>query len=68
MTGNYLLRNATITNGEVLDVVIESGLVVGKASTGIKHEEIDCKGLVVLPGFVDLHTHRRSCRADSKTR
>jgi dihydroorotase len=59
MSGNYLLRNATTTNGEVRDVVIESGLVVGKASTGIRHEEIDCKGLVVLPGFVDLHTHLR---------
>ena len=59
MSGNYLLRNATTKNGEVRDVVIEGGLVVGKASTGIKHEEIDCKGLVVLPGFVDLHTHLR---------
>ena len=59
MSGNYLLRNATITNGEVLDVVIESGLVVGKASSGIRHEEIDCKGLVILPGFVDLHAHLR---------
>ena len=37
MSGNYLLRNATTTNGEVRDVVIESGLVVGKVSTGIRH-------------------------------
>jgi dihydroorotase len=59
MTGNYLLQGVTTTTGEVRDVVIENGLIVGKASTGTNHEVIDCTGLVVLPGFVDLHTHLR---------
>jgi dihydroorotase len=32
---------------------------MAKATDGIKHEVIDVKDLVVLPGFVDLHTHLR---------
>ena len=59
MTGNYILQSATTVSGEVRDVVIENGLIAAKISTGVKHEEVDCTGLVVLPGFVDLHTHLR---------
>jgi dihydroorotase len=59
MTGNFILRNATTTSGEVRDVVIEGRQIVAVASKDFKHEDIDCAGLVVLPGFVDLHTHLR---------
>ncbi len=59
MTGNYILQSATTVSGEVRDVVIENGLIAAKISTGVKHEKVDCTGLVVLPGFVDLHTHLR---------
>lgn len=59
MPGNYLLSKATTTTGEVRDVLIESGLIVEIASSAVSHEVIDCSGLVVLPGFVDLHTHLR---------
>ena len=59
MTGNYILQSVTTMSGEVRDVVIENGLIAAKISTGVKHEEVDCTGLVVLPGFVDLHTHLR---------
>lgn len=56
---NYVLSNATDTNGKTVDVVIESGRVFDAKTSGIQHEVIDCNGLVVLPGFVDLHTHLR---------
>jgi dihydroorotase len=59
MTGNFILRSATTASGEVRDVVIEGGHIVSVASKNVKHEDIDCAGLVVLPGFVDLHTHLR---------
>ena len=59
MPRNYILSTATTMSGDVLDVIIEGGKVVAGASKGVQHEEIDCTGLVVLPGFVDLHTHLR---------
>ena len=59
MTKNYILKSAVNAKGKPVEVVIESGLIAKSATAGIKHEIVDCKGLVVLPGFVDLHTHLR---------
>ncbi len=56
---NYVLENATDTTGKIVEVVIESGRIVSGRTKGVNHEIIDCKGLHVLPGFVDLHTHLR---------
>jgi len=52
-----VLKNAQTSAGQRVDIKIENGLIVeiGKVSdTGI-----DCTGLIVLPGFVDVHTHLR---------
>jgi dihydroorotase len=59
MSRNYILRGAKDASGSTVDVTIENGLIVTNASSGVDHEVIDAKGLVVLPGFVDLHTHLR---------
>lgn len=59
MTKNFVLKDATNAEGLVLDVVIEGGLISKATTEGLSHEVVDCKGLVVLPGFVDLHTHLR---------
>ena len=56
---NYVLLNATDTKGKAVDVVIESGRIVSSKTKGVNHEVVDCAGLHVLPGFVDLHTHLR---------
>lgn len=39
------------------DVVIEGGLIGVSAPSGA--ETIDCRGLVIAPGLVDLHAHLR---------
>ena len=59
MSGNYILKGATDLKGVISDVVIENGLISASASKSISHEEVDCSGLTVFPGFVDLHTHLR---------
>src|SRR5712691_7752954 len=48
---------------EVTDVLVADGVVaaVGDAASGSSAggETIDCAGLVLTPGLVDLHTHLR---------
>ena len=56
---NFILQNALDTKGNPVEVVVEGGRVVSSRSNGINHELVDCSGLHVLPGFVDLHTHLR---------
>jgi len=63
--------NILITNGRVidpsqdldakLDVLIEDGSIakVDKKIKADRVETIDATGLIVAPGFIDLHTHLR---------
>jgi dihydroorotase len=54
---NYVLKGATDVFGNRVDVFISDGLVAASAAPDA--EVVSCDGLVVLPGFVDLHTHLR---------
>jgi dihydroorotase len=59
MSTSFVLKNAQLENGKVTDVVISGDRIV-EIGTGLSaSEEIDCTGLIALPGFVDLHTHLR---------
>ena len=60
---DLVIRNGTIIDGTgavgyVGDVAIEGGIItaVGEVDTR-GHREIDADGLLVTPGFVDIHTH-----------
>ena len=54
----YSLTGVTLADGTTTNVVVEGQTIssVGALTVG---ELIDCSGLMVLPGFVDLHTHLR---------
>ncbi len=64
MTYDLLIRNGTIVDGlggepYVGDVGVRDGVItaVGHVNGDSAEREIDATGLLVTPGFVDLHTH-----------
>lgn len=61
---DLIIRNGTIVDGSGApsfegDVAVSKGRIaeVGGKVTGSGAEEIDAKGKLVTPGFVDIHTH-----------
>ncbi len=64
MTYDLIIRNGTIVDGlggepYVRDVAVRDGVIaaVGAVNGSGAQREIDATGLLVTPGFVDLHTH-----------
>ena len=60
---DLVIRNGTIidgtgTPGKIADLAVRDGKIVevGKVEEAGK-EEFDARGLIVTPGFIDLHTH-----------
>ena len=61
-----ILRAVTHPDDARTDLFIKDGLLVDDAPTGA--EIVDCDGLRVLPGLVDIHTHlREPGREDTET-
>lgn len=62
---NALLVDIDPPNVEVADLRVEGGRIVarGKVAPASGDEVIDCGGAVVLPGFVNGHTHLYSALA-----
>jgi len=54
------VMSGSVPDGTVADVVVDRGIVahVGEVGPGLAaRQRIDARGLVVCPGFVDLHAH-----------
>ncbi|QRY61878.1 amidohydrolase family protein [Gordonia sp. PDNC005] len=59
---DLVIRNGTIVDGSggdpyVADVGVVDGAITTIGDVGAGREEIDATGLLVTPGFVDVHTH-----------
>ena len=63
MVHDIVIRGGTVVDGTggpsfVGDVAIDGGLITSVGGTaGAGLEEIEAKGMIVSPGFIDIHTH-----------
>ncbi len=64
MEYDLVIKNGTVVDGTRLprfraDVGIKDGRItkIGRIESGDAKRELDAKGCIVAPGFVDLHTH-----------
>ena len=69
-TKKTLIKNGTLADGRICDVLIEDGLIQSVAPTLSDPDAaiFDATSLIVMSGLVDLHTHlREPGKEDSET-
>lgn len=59
---DLVIRGGTLVDGSgaparAADVAVEGNTIVAVGAVGAGRREIDARGLLVTPGFVDVHTH-----------
>jgi formylmethanofuran dehydrogenase subunit A len=54
LTGGKVYDPANGVHGEVRDICIDGGKIVADVTGGTV---LNCAGMVILPGGVDIHTH-----------
>ncbi len=65
---SVVLKGVAPLGGKPVDVLVEGEVIADIGSRLSGDTELDCGGLVLLPGFVDLHTHlREPGREDTET-
>ncbi len=63
----YTLSNLQMSDGSQVNIVVEDSRITSVGSH-VEGDVVDCSGLLVLPGLVDLHTHlREPGKEDSET-
>ena len=70
MSNSILIKGGSIVGAEVSDLLIRDGAIVemSPSITTEADQVVDATGCVLLPGFVDLHTHlREPGRENSET-
>ena len=59
---SLLIRNGFVydpindVKGEIMDIAVKDGKIVEKVNERTA-KMIDCSGMVVMPGGIDIHTH-----------
>ena len=72
---DWVLKGGTVydgsdAEGKLADVAIKGGKIVAVGKLEVKPgaQTVDCQGLVVCPGFIDLHNHSDRPILDVETR
>ncbi|MEY2664082.1 MAG: hypothetical protein RIR35_890 [Actinomycetota bacterium] len=64
----WQIKNLFDVQGKETELKVEAGLFVDQFSQDAQPQTIDARGLTVIPGLVDLHTHlREPGREDAET-
>lgn len=65
---SIVIKGASILGGEPADILIRDGVIAAIGGEPSGDETLDARGLIALPGLVDLHTHlREPGREDAET-
>ncbi|HEY9313532.1 dihydroorotase [Williamsia sp.] len=71
MSGDLLIRGVRPYGGDAVDILVRDGDIAeigADLSAGADVDVLDGAGAIVLPGFVDMHTHlREPGREDTET-
>ena len=59
MNFSLVLKKVRLVDDRVADVAIDGEIIAAIDADLHGVQEVDCSGLIALPGFVDLHTHLR---------